>query len=420
MRRLGWLVLHSANASVGGQAVMEGVMMRTPHHWSVALRRYNGDIVEIHREITPYAERHRWARLPIMRGVVALGESLVVGFRALGVSAHYAAEWYDPELEQDLDDDEAADKPSGDAEADADADAGGEPRDNATAAAETAAAETADNTDEQQDAEVVQLDDHRTAAADEDTEDGAHVVTPAETDDPDSDASPESLSRWQIGLSFVLAIGLSIGLFKLLPLALTKGFIVDESQTVWFVLAEGVIRISIFCLYLFAVGFIPDLKRVFQYHSAEHKSINAFERGHKLEPAIVNQESRIHVRCGTAFLLWVFVVAIVVFGIYGYLRDDPSLAELVLSRIVFLPLIAGVSFELIKFAGKYPDNRFLRGVLAPGLWLQYLTTRPCEDDQCEIAIASLNIVLDAEKASHPPKDQASASDDDDEVIEVLA
>lgn len=140
---------------------------------------------------------------------------------------------------------------------------------------------------------------------------------------------------------------------------------------------------------------MPDMRRVFQFHSAEHKAINAWEQGVSLEPHLVNQQSRIHVRCGTAFMLWVFVVAIFVFGLYGYLFQ-PSTTELVLSRILLLPVITGMSFELIRFAGKYPNNRMLRAVLAPGLWMQYLTTRPCDGDQCAVAIASLRAVLTRE------------------------
>jgi uncharacterized protein YqhQ len=141
------------------------------------------------------------------------------------------------------------------------------------------------------------------------------------------------------------------------------------------------------------------MKRVFQYHSAEHKAINAWEHDIELAPELVNQQSRIHVRCGTAFLLWVFVVGILVFGIYGYFRD-PSLAEVLLSRVIFLPLLAGLSFELIRFAGKHSDSRALRTALAPGLWLQRLTTRECDPSQCEVAVASLNAVLKYEDRKH--------------------
>lgn len=386
------IVVMAANAAVGGQAVMEGVMMRGPNHWAVAMRRYNGEIVELHRTHTAYGRRHGWARLPIVRGVIALGESLVIGFKALSVSAHYAAE----SAMAKIDADEAAreaEKPAASGEAPA-----GE-RDS------EAKAQGADVID-------LQARRHGEAVAPSPTAD-----TP-ETEDPDSEASPESLKGWQIALAFVFAIGFSIALFKLFPAFLTDVLFVD-SKSGWFVFAEASVRISVFCLYLTLVGLMPDMRRVFQYHSAEHKAINAWENGVELTPVAVNAQSRIHVRCGTAFMLWVFVVAIGVFGAFGY-YVKPSLPEVLASRVFFLPLIAGISFELIKFAGKHPNNRLLRGILAPGLWLQYLTTRQCTDDQCEVAIRSLQIVLEYEYPDATEQEALNELQDDDEAMQVMA
>jgi uncharacterized protein YqhQ len=139
---------------------------------------------------------------------------------------------------------------------------------------------------------------------------------------------------------------------------------------------------------------VPDLRRVFQYHAAEHKAINAFEDGAELTPQSVQAYSKIHVRCGTAFLLWVMVVAVFVFAAVG----RPSLPILILSRILLLPVIAGLAYELIRFGSRHPDNRILQGLLAPGLWLQSLTTREPTDDQVEVSIRALRDVLEAERA----------------------
>lgn len=363
-------LLAAQNAAIGGQAVMEGVMMRSPNHWAIAIRRRNGEIVEIHRPHVGYAARHAWARLPLIRGVIALGESLSIGFRALSVSAHYAAEWEDEE----------------------------ETTDDATAAMESSGA-----------AKVVPIS--------ESVDVPSHVAD--ETDEVDSDANPDTLKTWQIAIAFIVAIGFTILLFKVTPVLLTQMFGVP-SRAGAFVLVESTLRIGIFIGYLALVGFMPDMKRVFQYHSAEHKSINAWEHGIELEPELVNEQSRIHVRCGTAFMLWVFVVAIAVFATFGYLFH-PNLIGIIVSRVLLLPVIAGISFELIRFAGKHPDNRVLRAIMAPGLWLQYLTTRPCAPDQCEVAVRSLQVVLRNEYPDYNEQEALDAlTGDDDAALQVLA
>jgi uncharacterized protein YqhQ len=155
------------------------------------------------------------------------------------------------------------------------------------------------------------------------------------------------------------------------------------------VIVEGLIRVSIFILYLLIISLLPDLRRVFEYHAAEHKVINAYEAGEELVPERVQRFSLIHPRCGTAFLLWVMVIAIFVFAFLG----RPSLPWLVASRILLLPLIAGLAYELIRFAGKHTGNRVLMTLLAPGLWLQRLTTRQPSLDQLEVSIRALKEVL---------------------------
>jgi len=286
------------SAPIGGQALLEGVMMRGPSAWSVAVRKPDGEIAEVNRPISSFLLKHRWARIPVVRGVFALGESLAIGFRALAISANYAAQ--------------------------------------------------------------------------EEGEDG-EVQT--------------ELSRGQLLFAFGLAIGFALLLFKVSPALITSWLPIDS--TGWFVVVEGLVRVTIFVLYLVVVGLLPDLRRVFQYHAAEHKAINAYEAGDPLEPEVVQRHSLIHVRCGTAFLLYVMVIAIFVFAFVG----QPGWFWLIASRILLLPVIAGIAYEVIRFAGKHPGNPILRTILAPGLWLQRLTTRAPSLDQIEVSIRALHEVL---------------------------
>jgi uncharacterized protein YqhQ len=286
------------SAPIGGQAVLEGVMMRGPSAWSVAVRKPDGEIAEVNRPISSFLLKHRWARVPIIRGVFALGESLAIGFRALAISANYAAQ-----------------------------------------------------------------------------EEGE-----------DEDVQTE-LSRGQLLFAFGLAIGFALLLFKVSPALITSWLPIES--TGWFVVVEGLVRVTIFVLYLVLVGFLPDLRRVFEYHAAEHKAINAYEAGDPLEPEVVQRHSLIHVRCGTAFLLYVMVIAIFVFAFVG----QPGWFWLIASRILLLPVIAGIAYEVIRFAGKHPQNPILRTIMAPGLWLQRLTTRAPSLDQIEVSIRALREVL---------------------------
>jgi uncharacterized protein YqhQ len=294
------------SAPIGGQAVLEGVMMRGPAHWSLAVRKPDGEIAELNRPISSLMARHWVFRLPVIRGVIALGESLAIGFRALAISANYAAQ--------------------------------------------------------------------------QEGEDG-EVQT--------------ELSRGQLFIAFGIAIGFALVLFKVTPALLTSWLPIEDTGA--FVVVEGLIKVAIFVLYLVAISFLPDLRRVFQYHAAEHKVINAYEAGEELRPETVQRFSLIHPRCGTAFLLWVMVIAIFVFAFFG----RPVWYWLIASRILLLPLIAGLAYELIRFAGKHTDNRALMTLLAPGLWLQRLTTRQPTLDQIDESIRALKEVLVLEGRASP-------------------
>ena len=306
----------TASAPIGGQAVLEGVMMRSPSVWSVAVRKPDGEIAEVNQPIRAFSLRHRWARVPVVRGVVALGESLTIGFRALAISANYAAQ--------------------------------------------------------------------------EEGEDGEDVQT--------------ELSRGQLFFAFAVAIGFALLLFKVSPALITNWLPVEGNYS--FVVVEGLIRVGLFIGYLLLISMLPDLKRVFQYHAAEHKAINALEAGDELEPEQVQKYSLIHVRCGTAFLLYVMVIAIFVFAFFGRLDWQ----WLIVTRILLLPVIAGLAYEVIRFAGKHPQNPFLRTILAPGLWLQRLTTREPSLDQIEVSIRALREVLRIEGRATP----------DERKVEVMA
>jgi uncharacterized protein YqhQ len=308
---------------VGGQAVLEGVMMRGVSTWAVAVRLPRpegapkselGDIEIRSEPLVSWTKKHRAYRLPIIRGVVALAESLVIGFKALGISAN------------------------------------------------------------------------------------AQV--------PDQE-EPISGGMW--AGTIVVALAFAIGLFFVVPVGLTSLIKDAIGSAFLFWLIEGIVRTAIFLGYLVLLSRLKDLRRVFEYHGAEHKTIAAYEAGVDLTPANAARFSRLHPRCGTSFLLIVMIVAIFVFAPIGL----PAWWLLVITRILGVPLIAGISFEIIKWAGRNRNKAWVRAVMWPGLQLQKLTTREPDHDQLAVAIAALDAVLEVEK----PGDQ-----DADELvgIEVVA
>jgi uncharacterized protein YqhQ len=318
------------DAPVGGQAVLEGVMMRGVSTWAVAVRKplpeqigedgldpeeaALGEIEVVSFPLVSWTKRHRVFRWPIVRGVVALAESLKIGFNALGISAN------------------------------------------------------------------AQLPE---------------------------DEEPISSGMW-VG-TVVAALALAIGLFFVVPVGLTSLFKDKLGSAFLFWLVEGVLRTSIFLGYLWLLSRLHDLRRVFEYHGAEHKVISTFEAGEPLTPENAQKYSRLHPRCGTAFLLIVMIVAIFVFAPLGL----PAWYWLVASRILGVPLIAGLSFEIIKWAGRNRRKPWVRAVMFPGLQLQKLTTREPDLSQLAVAIASLEAVLAVE-------DPRAASAEDTVGMEVVA
>lgn len=302
-------------AAVGGQAVVEGVMMRTPSAWAVSVRRPDGRITTVVEDARSVALRSAVLRWPVIRGVVALGESLVIGMKALSVSA-------------------------------------------------------------------------RLSATDHDDGDGAEGGGEAE------------LGRKEIAIALGAALVFSIVFFKVVPGVAAS--LVPVDGTFLFVLVEGLIRVSLFIGYLLVLTLLPDLRRVFQYHAAEHMAINALEAGDPRTPEAAARHSRIHLRCGTAFLLWVMVIAIIVFAFVG----RPDLWLLILSRILLVPVIAGIAYEVIRLAGRYGANPLIHAVLWPGLLLQRLTTRPADPAHLEVAVAALDAVLAREEANRRRRAEA--------------
>jgi uncharacterized protein YqhQ len=291
------------DAPVGGQAVLEGVMMRGVSTWAVAVRKPvpeeapDGTLGAIDVQsfpLTSKLQKHRWLRLPVIRGVVALVESLGIGFKALGISAN-----------AQLDEDE------------------------------------------------------------------------------------EEIGKGMWAGTIVLALAFAIGLFFVVPVGATS-LIKDElGNGFFFWLVEGILRTAIFLGYLLLLSRMRDLRRVFEFHGAEHKTISCFEAGLDLTPENAQRFSRLHPRCGTSFLLIVMIVAIFVFAPIGL----PSWWILLLTRILGVPLIAGLSFEVIKFAGRNRRRAWVRALMWPGMKLQLLTTREPDLTQLAVAIAALEAVL---------------------------
>jgi uncharacterized protein YqhQ len=302
------------DAPVGGQAVLEGVMMRGVSTWAVAVRKESGEIDVQSFPLVSWTKRHRVLRWPIIRGVVALVESLKIGFNALNISAN------------------------------------------------------------------AQLPE---------------------------DEEPISGGMWVA--TMVVALAFAVGLFFVVPVGLTSLFKDELGSAFLFWLVEGVLRTAIFLGYIALLSRLRDLRRVFEYHGAEHKTISCFEAGEPLTPENAQRYSRLHPRCGTSFLLIVMIVAIFVFAPLGL----PEWYLLVASRIIGVPLIAGLSFEVIKFAGRNRRKRWVQTLMWPGMQLQKLTTREPDREQLAVAIAAMDAVLEVE-------DPRAASDEDKVGMEVVA
>ena len=302
---------------VCGQAVLEGVMMRSPHAWGIAVRKPSGEIVTHSEPLERPSEQHKWMGWPIVRGVMTLGHAMTLGFRALKFSANAALE----EL------------------------SAGDP-DN----------KNPENKDQGKKFEI---------------------------------------TGWMAGLNMAFSIAFFIFMYKYLPLLATtelKRVNPVFGQQVVFNLVDGLIRIAMFLLFVWGISLWKDIRRVYEYHGAEHKTVFAFENGDPLETGAVQKYSTYHPRCGTSFLMTVMIISMVV---YMAIPVQTFWARFAI-RIALLPLIAGVSYEIIRFAAKHRGSLFAL-MTAPGLWLQRITTQPPDDSEVECAILALDEAMKLEK-----------------------
>ena len=328
---------------VGGQAVLEGVMMRSPHAWAIACRKPSGDIVTMSEPLERPSERHKWMAWPIIRGVMTLGYAMTLGYRALRFSANVALE--------DIMQDESA----------------------GTANSHVGTAAS--------------------AAPPKRSKAEAHL-----TSQPTGSQSREkaaSLSGWLAAVNIILSLAFFIFMYKYIPLlAATEIKKLDPALggQIIFNLVDGAIRIALFLLFIWGVSLWRDIRRVYEYHGAEHKTVFAFENGDPLEIAAVQKYSTYHPRCGTSFLMTVMLISI---GFYMLVPFTTFWARFG-ARIALLPVIAGVSYEIIRFAAKHRGSLFAL-MTAPGLWLQRITTKSPSDDQAECAITALDYAMVLEK-----------------------
>jgi uncharacterized protein YqhQ len=332
----------------GGQAVMEGVMMRGRTSACVAVRRPDDSIYLYEEALNPRLYQNRLFRLPFLRGMLLLWEMLVLGTRLMTLSANIASGAIEPE-----------------------------------AAGSSAAAE-AQRARQAFASAMPAIDVGTTAGA------SASDMLPEQV------ASPPQIGGVALVLTLIVSLGFAIVVFFLSPLLIT-GLLHNQIGQGWLSLGvEGLIRLVLLIGYIYLIGHLSDIQRVFGYHGAEHKAINTMEQGEPLDVEHVRQASRVHTRCGTGFLLLVVVVSIVVFALVG----SPSFLIKVVSRVLLVPVVAGIAYELMRLGAANYRLRVVRWLLAPGLALQGLTTREPDDGMIECAIAALDRVMrrDAQSA----------------------
>jgi uncharacterized protein YqhQ len=297
---------------VGGQAVLEGVMMRSPHAWAIACRKPSGEVSTHSEPLERLSEKHKWMGWPVMRGVMTLGHAMTLGFRALKFSANVALEELRPAAEA------------------------GEP-------------------------EKKKLE----------------------------------ISGWIAAVNIVFSVGFFIFMYKFLPLVATtelKRVSPVFGEQIVFNLVDGLIRLLLFLLFIWGTSLWKDIRRVYEYHGAEHKTVFAFENGDPLDTAEVQKYSTYHPRCGTSFLMTVMIISIFVYMLVPVTTFWARFAV----RIALLPVITGLSYEIIRFAAKHRGSLFAL-MTAPGLWMQRITTKPPSDEQAECAIVALDQAMSLEK-----------------------
>lgn len=328
IHRLTWTLSFLADyqpESIGGQAVIEGVLMRSPRRLAVAVRAPDGTIVVDNQEFLSYSRRHKLLSLPVLRGAASLVESLAIGIKALNFSMSVQ---------------ERAAKPG-------------------------------------------------------DAPETAHLPVPA--------AKPTRREGIWVGLSLLSSLALALGLFQLLPYFvaghLVGGTREAPADPLLFNLVAGAVRMALLLAYMWGISFLKDIGRVFEYHGAEHKSIFVHEKRSTLDVASARMQSRFHPRCGTSFILIVALVCIGFFSVFdaflwqAFHFSYPSALARFLLHLPLVPLVAGLAFEVLKLTARFQTSPWVRPLVAPGLWLQKITTREPDEKQLEVAIASIRAAL---------------------------
>ena len=389
---------------VGGQALIEGVMMRGRYNWAAAVREPSGNIYIEEHDLASGKAKNKWLYWPVVRGCRAFVESLILGYKALEIAAMHA---YGDEEEPGAKAEEASTNGAVSKE-DASADEG--------VASETSGFswkndfgnpdEAIDALGAQRSLDIVVETNAAEAGAVE-----SNAVEPgaaASESDETRDGDDAGFGKREMAISMVLGLLLGVGLFIVAPAFIANVLVgeYDDKTLLWNVV-DGIVRIVVFVFYIWLIGRMQDIKRMFSYHGAEHKTIHCYEHGLPLTPENARSFPRLHVRCGTAFLIMVMIIAIFVYTItplngliaaWGVPDGPAKLALVIVARILLMPVIAGISYEItVKWAGSHPENPLVKVVLWPGMQMQRLTTNEPDDEMLECAIAAMQRVLEREE-----------------------
>lgn len=389
---------------VGGQALIEGVMMRGRYNWAAAVREPSGNIYIEEHDLASGKAKNKWLYWPVVRGCRAFVESLILGYKALEIAAMHA---YGDEEEPGAKAEEAS--------------ANGAISKEDASVDESVASEISGfswkndfgNPDEAIDALgaqrsldiVVETNTAESGVVEPNAvEPGAAARESVETCDGDDGG----FGKREMAISMVLGLLLGVGLFIVAPAFIANVLVgeYDDKTLLWNVV-DGIVRIVVFVFYIWLIGRMQDIKRMFSYHGAEHKTIHCYEHGLPLTPENARSFPRLHVRCGTAFLIMVMIIAIFVYTItplngliaaWGVPDGPAKLALVIVARILLMPVIAGISYEItVKWAGSHPENPLVKVVLWPGMQMQRLTTNEPDDEMLECAIAAMQRVLEREE-----------------------
>ncbi|WP_281653769.1 DUF1385 domain-containing protein [Eggerthella sinensis] len=396
---------------VGGQALIEGIMMRGKYNWSVAVREPSGGIYVEEHDLASGRNKNGWMHWPLVRGCRALVESLVLGYKALEIAAMHAFGEEEPsEADEPAPHPIEADEPAPLPIAPADGLAG----DGSSSAGARSGGAGCGDGDATSSPSFSWKDDFGRPDTMIDALGAQRSLEVV--DEPESQPEKKSFmdeevefGKKEMAVSMVLGLVLGVVLFIVAPAFITNLIVGEyDSNTVLWNIVDGLLRVGVFVFYLWLIGRMQEIKRMFGYHGAEHKTIHCYEHGLPLTPENARSFPRLHVRCGTAFLIMVMVIAIFVYTItplngliaaWGVPDGAPKLLLVIVVRILLMPIIAGISYEItVKWAGSHPDNPLVKVVLWPGMQMQYLTTNEPDDGQIECAIAAMQKVLEREEA----------------------